>query len=375
MNNHKNNSDFSIFEEIVDQTPIELIDFFNQLIESQHTPQSAIKIDALNAIIRNEKDRKKALLLFQWLEIFRDIFILYSLKNEKKGTKNNKPLFTTYSLTFEHPSLTPDYWFFNEQLIGNDIQSSAKAILLSFERYMYDTDGGGCWGALEWEIDKYCFRCVCEPMRKKGEEPLYKIATLLLTAQAIINGKMGLYISSREDIDLPYLGIQRGKNTKSTLLKYYHYDRFTKLSSIRERELSLDAGKQVELPCYETDWQSAAALTEFSLMNKNARATKTTCTRVMLEEFLLCLRELARPMALGKRKECVNAIEKIQQAFDDENYSFAKLSKSDLLHLISEKRIVSHENLYLIKSQINNAITFWQNMKSIFDYITKNIKI
>jgi hypothetical protein len=81
------------------------------------------------------------------------------------NTDIKNPVFCTFCRTFENPAFYPDYWFDlprDRKNLKSFIISPAE-LLTAFDRYMYDSEGGACWEAVDINIDKFVFRCVCEP--------------------------------------------------------------------------------------------------------------------------------------------------------------------------------------------------------------------
>ncbi len=360
IESHVTNAGMSLLSDIVSTMPQPLYLFFDRLISVRKSPQAMEEINALNIVLRDNPKNDTTFLLAIWFEIFRNIYVMNALEQEKGGYAPKHPLFTTFNMTFEQLAFTPNYWFETPHLIKTNLINSAEAMRLMFERYMYTQNGGNCWAALDWEMEKYAFRSVCEPMRKLKEDPILKIASLYLTARAIACGELGIYIGTCENVILPYAGIKIDRENPSTLLKNFHYDRFTKLSLIRESEFAMDSVRQTDAPCIETDWMATSAISEFIIQNKNARATRNTCTRVMLEAFSNCLKELSRPTALGKKEECMQVINTIQVAFDFENNSFASKSPTELLHEIGVSKRLAAPDYYLAQLRIGTAEDFWR---------------
>ena len=228
----------------------------------------------------------------RWLELLWYIHVnKWRLASIKPGENIKNPLFTTFSRTFEHPALYPEYWFdvLDRPKSTRALCDLPDELLTAFTRYMFDCNGGGCWHAVDFNIDKFVFRCICEPMPKTDEDfdaVCAKIASIVMAAHQIVTGRLGLYISEAGRIDLPYAGM---KNEDPTILKYHHFDRFSRLSFCRSHEKEKDADKRNPYPEFAARWDAIAVLTEFSLQNKGARATKTTCSRVALGTFLKCL--------------------------------------------------------------------------------------
>ena len=279
-----------------DRIPTGIQDFWNVLTQSGDGTQRWNIISVLNRMLK--QGIPDGIDLMSWYEIFRDIFIMRTRDKESEKEKAKTPLFSTFDRTFEQLAFLPEYWFDCSEpgRRGNRIPPLNPArLLFSFERYMYDLEGGACWSALDWGMPKYCFRVVCE----SGKHPKLNIAAILLTAQNIANGKMGLYVGEKTDVNLAYAGLPGGGRTGDPLLKYYHFDRFTGMSFIRKHELELDADRMSENAMFEPQWQYLAMMAELILRNNSARATKTTCSRVSTGSFVRALNVLKSINALG----------------------------------------------------------------------------
>jgi hypothetical protein len=234
-------------------------------------------------------------------------------------------------------------------------------LLFSFERYMYNQDGGACWSAIDWGMPKYCFRVVCENRKR----PQLHIAALLLSAHCIANGKMGLYVGEKTGVDLPYAGITDEDDTRNKLLKYFHFDRFTRFSFIRKNELVLDADSMSKTPLFELQWQYLAMMAEFILQDNSARATKTTCSRVSISSFIRALNVLKGVNALGgipidgNRKAAV-VLSRIEKIVEDCK-TLTKDEKDQILrsvdHEIENLNAPDEEGKTPLVQCLDNAIT------------------
>jgi hypothetical protein len=370
-----------LIREIVNypEIPSEIMSFWDRLTRSAQNGEAMDMISVLNGM--SQRGLPKGIDFMTWFEIFRDIYIMRSRDQESQTMPVKVPRFTTFDRSFEQLAFLPEFWFGKSKSkpeTDNGIKKVLKQsesvivpsdLLLSFERYMYNQEGGACWGALDWAMAKYCFLVVCKPAGE--EDPLKKIASLLLTAHYISNGKMGLYISERGEVELPYIGIFSGGNNTSPLLKYYHFDRFTRFSFIREHELVLDAGKQSTYPRLEPQWQSLAAMTEFILQNKAARATRPTCTRVGFNSFISQLHKLRSENALGNNEQLKGHIDRALELLDSPD--FADIPPYDLL----QKFDVKHPNIiscdyYLGQQGIKTAEQFWQIAGAVFHEIQQD---
>ena len=352
-------------------------------------------VTVLNKML--EMKRPENVDLMAWYEIFRDIFIMRARNAEKKPEALKTTRFTTFDLSFEQLAFLPEYWFnrtgktierldlelrerdkmlarwdkvFQEQkktpeerkelleeLNKPPLSRDPSQLLFSFERYMYDQDGGACWCAIDWGLPKYCFRVVCD---KRNDAPLLNVAALLLTAQSIASGKMGLYVGEKTDVKLSYAEIPGNK-----LLKYYHFDRFSGLSFIRKHEVDhkYDADAASLNAKFENSWQYLGMMTEFILQNNSARATPTTCSRVSLNTFIRALNMLKGINSLGivplnKQRE-----DALVLAIIDASIRMKEIGKSErnslkksILQEIERINVPDESKVQFLKD-INNAVS------------------
>ena len=365
-----------LLREIVsyDNIPAPILNFWDRLAGSAQSAEGWNVISVLNTMAMRKLPEK--IDLMAWYEIFRDIYIMRARRQESLAMPVKVPRFTTFDRTFEQLAFLPEFWFGRpggaiKSLLKQAEGSSSDAVsptdlLFSFERYMYDQDGGACWSALDWGMAKYCFRVVCEPARKPcaPEPPLLKIASLLLAAHYIVNGKMGLYIGERNEVNLPYAGISGGGQPGSQLLKYYHFDRFTRFSFIRADELQLDADRQGGCARLEPQWQSLAAMTEFILLSKSARATWTTCSRVGVNAFMSVLNQLRSENALGGDAVMRSRIDRAIELLDAPD--FAALPPTELLQEMDVHFNIVPCDYYLRRQQLDTAEKFWHKADEVF---------
>ena len=240
-----------------DRIPTRIQRFWNSLALSGDSPKRWNVISVLNTMLKQEIP--EGIDMISWYEIFRDIFLVRAREEESRTRAAKTPRFTTFDRTFEQLAFLPEYWL---DCSGDDNGNREKKrplpdparLLFSFERYLYNQDGGACWSAIDWGMPKYCFRVVCE----NRKHPQFNVAALLLTAHCIANGKMGLYVGEKTGVNLPYAGISGEGDTRNPLLKYFHFDRFTRLSFIRKNELVLDADSMSRTPMFEPQWQTPA---------------------------------------------------------------------------------------------------------------------
>lgn len=363
-----------IFQDIVNYRNInsQIAFFFENLKVSTNNDTAYAVINVINDILMtanndesdstradNKSCSKKEWL--HWLELLLNIHITRWRMASIKPRENIKnPLFTTFSRTFEHPSLYPEYWFevLDSKKSPKELCDSPDELLTAFNRYMLDSNGGGCWHAVDFNIDKFIFRCICEPTPKAVEDfetVCAKIASIVIAAHQIVTGHLGLYISEAGRIDLPYAGL---KSEDSSILKYHHFDRFSRLSFCRSHEKEKDADKRNPHPEFASRWDAIATMTEFSLRNKGARATKTTCSRVALGTFLKCLNKLRGENVLQENERVISTLETGIELLDDENFS--QMSTSEILEQLQCQLKFISADYYLKKYNIRSAEAFWK---------------
>lgn len=361
-----------LLREIVDygSIPQEIANFWDVLANGAHGAESWNMISVLNAI---SEQNRPGLDMMSWYELLRDIYVMRARAQESIAMPAKFPRFTTFDRTFEQLAFLPEYWFGKpDGDLKNTLRNAGEArispadLLFSFERYMYDQEGGACWGALDWGMAKYCFRVVCEPARKANapEPPLAKLAAMLLAARHIVTGEMGLYIGEKTEVNLPYAGITGGGQAGSPLLKYYHFDRFTRFSFIRRHELQLDADSQSTNAKLEPQWQALAAMTEFILSSKSARATKTTCARVGVNAFISVFNQLRSENALGGDPELRECIDKGIEMLDDPDFS--RIPPETILQEIGVYDPIVPCDYYLRRQQLDSAEKFWTAAEAVF---------
>ena len=364
-----------LLREIVNfpEIPAEILSFWDRLTRSALSGEGRDIISVLNGL--SLRGLPKDIDFMTWYELFRDIYIMRTREQESLTMPVKVPRFTTFDRSFEQLAFLPEFWFgkptkgIKQVLRQSEGTVVPSDLLMSFERYMYNQEGGGCWSALDWAMTKYCYRVVCEPAGKLHgtEPPLPKIASLLLSAHYIANGKMGLYISERGDVELPYVGISSSGKSGSSLLKYFHFDRFTKFSFIRAHELVLDADSQRRCAMLEPQWQSLAAMAEFILQSKAARATKTTCSRVGIGSFIRALNQLRSANALGSDGKLKERIDCALDLLDSPD--FGKIPPEKLLQEIDVHFNIAPSDFYLRQQQLDTAEKFWQTAQNVFGRI------
>ena len=138
-----------------------------------------------------EAEKPKDIDLMAWYEILRDIFVMRARGQESQTLSIKTPLFTTFDRTFDQLAFLPDFWF--SMRSAGESAADPSSMLLSFERYMYNLEGGACWSALDWGMEKYCFLGVCGPADRPvdPESAKYKIAALLWPPSSSQTGKWG----------------------------------------------------------------------------------------------------------------------------------------------------------------------------------------
>ncbi len=368
-----------IFQDIVNYRNVnpQITFFFENLKASTGNGMADNMIKVLNGILREdatvsknaggEAGEKREWL--RWIELLLKIHIIkWSRENNESGEKIKNPLFSTFSRTFEHPALYPEYWFdmlLDVKRSHGELMASPAELLTSLERYMYECDGGSCWHAVDFNVNKYIFRCICEPAQKKSgcyEDPCAKIASVIIAAHRIVTGHLGLYVSEAADLNLQYAGL---KNDDASILKYHHFDRFTRLSFCHIREKEIDADRKNLYPEFALRWSAIATMTEFSLQNKGARATKTTCSRVSVGTFLKCLKKLRNENALQENEQVIAMLDTGIELLDSEK--FPAMSVEEVLAEIKWQHKFITADHYLKKYDIRSAESFWALAEKAFE--------
>ena len=158
------------FSEIVAKAPDRLLAFFEKFGEARQQLSLMSKVDVLNAVAREEYENcapRGGTVLMKWFEIFRDIYIL---RRQGEGraedvVRKNPNNFTTFARTFEPLAFLPDFWFAAERNVkAADVRGSAHGLRLAFERYLYEREGGGVWGAMDWEMNRFLQRRIYETL-------------------------------------------------------------------------------------------------------------------------------------------------------------------------------------------------------------------
>ena len=242
------------FREIVESIPDEVVAFFQKFESSRDRLTLTQEADVLNAVAHEEylacggtgeKSGRRPTALMRWYEVFRDIYILSRARSSSDAEIRKNPNgFATFARTFEPLAFLPDFWFAAARNVSSpDIRDRGHGLRLAFERYLYECAGGGVWGAMDWEMNRFLQRRIYETLKSDEQGALRRIAALALTARAVAAGELGLYVEERDDVTLPLSGFSNVHNDprkQNPLLKYYHYDRFTQLSFAREHEFAMD---------------------------------------------------------------------------------------------------------------------------------------
>ena len=190
------------FQEIVDSIPDEVAAFFQKFESSRDRLTLAQEVDVLNAVAHEEylacagsggKSSRRPTALMRWYEVFRDIYILSRAERSDNGeVKKNPNGFTTFARTFEPLAFLPDFWFAAERNVpASDIRACGHGLRLAFERYLYERAGGGVWGAMDWEMNRFLQRRIYETLKSDEQGALRRIAALALTARAVAAGELG----------------------------------------------------------------------------------------------------------------------------------------------------------------------------------------
>ena len=365
------------FSEIVAKAPDRLLAFFEKFGEARQQLSLMSKVDVLNAVAQEEYENcapRGGTVLMKWFEIFRDIYILrrQGEGRAEDAVRKDPNNFTTFARTFEPLAFLPDFWFAAERNVrAADERGSAHGLRLAFERYLYEREGGGVWGAMDWEMNRFLQRRIYETLESDEAGALRRIAALALTARAVAAGEMGLYVEERDDVTLPLSGISNVWNDpkkRNSLLKYYHYDRFTQLSFAREHEFAMDPNVPGTHVQFERQWMALAVISDVILKESDAHSTQAAATRVMLESVAQCMLKIKSKLLKKTSHRAVRkAAEKLYDFAVQHPDAFAKLTETELLRELGVKDRPTAANAYLAKCGFANADDFWDKVMPIFD--------
>lgn len=369
------------FQEIVDSIPDELVAFFQKFESSRDRLTLTQEADVLNAVAHEEylacagtggKSGRRPTALMRWYEVFRDIYILSRAELSDDGeVKKNPNVFTTFARTFEPLAFLPDFWFAaTRNVSSSDIRVCGHGLRLAFERYLYECAGGGVWGAMDWEMNRFLQRRIYETLKSDEPGALRRIAALALTARAVAAGELGLYVEERDDVTLPLSGFSNVHNDprkQNPLLKYYHYDRFTQLSFAREHEFAMDPNVSGTHMRFERQWVAMAVLSDVILKESDAHSTNAAATRVMQESVSQCMLKI-RSKFKGQpaHKKILAAADAIYNWVALRPDEFAQLSEAELLKQIGISERPVESRFYLDKCGFAGASAFWAAVMPIF---------
>jgi len=369
------------FQEIVDSIPDEVAAFFQKFESSRGRLALAQEVEVLNEVAHEEyiacvgkggRSGGRPTALMRWYEVFRDIYILSRAKKSNDGEIRKNPNgFTTFARTFEPLAFLPDFWFAAKRNVSSrDVRSRGHGLRLAFERFLYERAGGGVWGAMNWEMNRFLQLRIYEALKSDERSALRRIAALLLTARAVAAGEFGLYVEERDDVTLPLSGFSNVHNDyrkRNPLLKYYHYDRFTQLSFAREHEFAMDPNVTGTHMRFERQWVAMAVLSDVILKESDAHSTNAAATRVMLESVAQCMVRIKNKLRkLGTHKKILKAANAIYDWVVSRPEEFAQLSESDLLKRIGVCEQPVESSFYLDRCGFSDASAFWIAVMSVF---------
>lgn len=369
------------FQEIVDSIPDEVAAFFQKFESSRSRLALTQEIDVLNAVAHEEylacagtggKTGRRPTAVMRWYEVFRDIYILSRAEHSGDGeVKKNPNGFTTFARTFEPLAFLPDFWFAAARNVpSSDIRACGHGLRLAFERFLYERAGGGVWGAMDWEMNRFLQKRIYETLKSDEQGALRRIAALALTARAVAAGELGLYVEERDDVTLPLSGFSNVHNDhrkQNPLLKYYHYDRFTQLSFAREHEFAMDPNVSGTHMRFERQWVAMAVLSDVILKESDAHSTNAASTRVMLESVSQCMLKIKTKFrGQPAHKKIVAAANTIYDWVVSRPEEFAQLSEIDLLKKIGVHERPVASSFYLDKCGFSNASAFWNAVMPVF---------
>ena len=369
------------FQEIVESIPDEVAAFFQKFESSRDRLTLSQEADVLNAVAKEEyqacavtggKSGRRPTALMRWYEVFRDIYILSRAERSDDGeVKKNPNGFTTFARTFEPLAFLPDFWFAAARNVSpSDIRACGHGLRLAFERFLYERAGGGVWGAMDWEMNRFLQKRIYETLKSDEPGALRRIAALALTARAVAAGELGLYVEERDDVTLPLSGFSNVHNDhrkQNPLLKYYHYDRFTQLSFAREHEFAMDPNVSGMNMRFERQWVAMAVLSDVILKESDAHSTNAAATRVMLESVSQCMLKIKNKFrGQSAHKKIIAAADAIYNWVVSSPEEFAQLSEAELLKKIGVREPTVASNFYLDKCGFSNASTFWSAVMPVF---------
>lgn len=367
------------FGEIVESIPDEVAAFFRRFEASRDQLTLSQEVDVLNAVAHEEYiacagdgSGSRPTALMRWYEVFRDIYILSRAERCGDGeVKKNPNGFTTFARTFEPLAFLPDFWFAAERNFSSpDIRDRGHGLRLAFERFLYERAGGGVWGAMDWEMNRFLQRRIYEALKSDERGALRRIAALALTARAVAAGELGLYVEERDDVTLPLSGFSNVHNDhrkRNPLLKYYHYDRFTQLSFAREHEFALDPNVPGTHMRFERQWVAMAVLSDVILKESDAHSTNAAATRVMLESVSQCMLKVkSKFRGQTAHKKILSAADAIYDWVALRPGEFAQLSEAELLAKIGIRERPVESSFYLDKCAFADAPAFWAAVMPVF---------
>jgi hypothetical protein len=369
------------FQEIVDSIPDEVVAFFQKFESSRDRLTLTQEADVLNAVAHEEylacagtggKSGGRPTALMRWYEVFRDIYILSRMERSDDGeVKKNPNGFVTFARTFEPLAFLPDFWFAAARNVSSpSLRDRGHGLRLAFERYLYECAGGGVWGAMDWEMNRFLQRRIYETLKSDEQGALLRIAALALTARAVAAGELGLYVEERDDVTLPLSGFSNVHNDprkQNPLLKYYHYDRFTQLSFAREHEFAMDPNVSGTHMRFERQWVAMAVLSDVILKESDAHSTNAAATRVMLESVSQCMLKIkCKFRGRPAHKDILAAADTIYNWVALRPDEFAQLSEAELLKQIGICERPVESRFYLDKCGFADAAAFWAAVTPVF---------
>ena len=364
------------FWDIVECAPEEVMAFFRKFEAMRDGFALSQEAEVLNAVASEEYHAcagARPTVLMKWYEVFRDIFILKTLEPKVRGgnVKKDPNDFTTFARTIEPLAFLPDYWFAAERNVSAPLlRDRAHGLRLAFERFMYERGGGGVWGAMDWEMNRFLQTRIYDSPTANSGDALRRIAALALSARAVAAGELGLYVEERDDVTLPLSGfsnVWNDPNKPNRLLKYYHYDHFTQLSFAREHEIARDPNVPGTHVKFERQWMAMAVLSDVILKESDAHSTHAAATRVMLESVAQCMARIQSKMR-GKQScnDILSAAGNLYDLVSFDPKAFAGMSEKDLLKAIGVHEQVVDSSYYLDKCGFQDVAEFWERVLPVF---------
>lgn len=381
----QNRNEFSIFHEIVEAVPEGVVSFFDAFRRASGEMTLPLEVEALNAAAEEEFDTcrtdAREAVLFKWFEVFRNIYIAKKVKDDKAGMQNH---FVTFMRSFEPKVLLPAFWFGDDALAkGDDFRSHVDAICFAFERFLYSQEGAQAWGAIDFRILDNIKALLFELLRleenggedqcSKEERVLERFAAIAMCVHAIATGGLQLHIaaSSDEVQSSPKASIS---DVRNQLLKCYHYDCYTQLSSAHEGEFALSTDAQDKQVKFERHGAVLAAFSDLALSAMNALPDDKSVADAAYSLLHRYMNDSVGMLGKVCSDQLKEAIRKLLNFFRRWSLEPERPhSQAEILEKAGVERKVILANDYFAKHHISTAAGFWEKALPIFDEMVELI--